>query len=104
MSFVPVVGQVNMDQISVDLTGLGEDAVAVGTPVELIGPDREAPNHLTTLAKAAGTIPHQILCGLNTRILRVYHAKRQGQPDQGMPDLRFAESQASSVREHSTHS
>jgi alanine racemase len=75
MRFVRVVGQVNMDQIAVDLTDLGEESAGVGTPVELIGQDPEAPNHLPALARAAGMLPHEILCGLNARIRRVYHAK-----------------------------
>jgi alanine racemase len=76
--FAPVVGAINMDQITVDLTDLpasepaGPGSIGVGTTVELISPDREAPNHLTRLAAAAGTIPHELLCHLNPRIPRVY--------------------------------
>ena len=79
-SFVPVVGQVNMDQITVDLTdvappgGRRRPALGPGTEVELIGADPKAPNHLTTLAAVAGTIPHDVLCRLNPRIRRMYHA------------------------------
>lgn len=75
MRFVPAVGQVNMDQLALDITDLGKDAVGVGTPVELIGQDPAAPNHLPALARAAGTLPHEILCRLSPRIRRVYHAK-----------------------------
>jgi alanine racemase len=75
----PVVGRVNMDQITIDLTGLrsADDSrapvVRVGTPVELITPDRAASNHLPRLAALAGTNPYEILCRLNPRIRRVYH-------------------------------
>ncbi|MHC4127950.1 MAG: alanine racemase [Planctomycetota bacterium] len=78
--FVPVVGQVNMDQITIDLTDLAPPrgrrraAVGPGTAVELIGADPGAPNHLPALARAAGTIPHDVLCRLNPRIRRIYHA------------------------------
>ena len=75
--YVPVVGAVNMDQITIDLTDL--DAVDgagprqwTGTVVELISTDPAAPNHLPTLAAAAGTIPHEIMCRLNPRIDRIY--------------------------------
>ena len=80
-AYAPVVGRISMDQIAVDLTclkaarGVLSDYVRIGTPVELITPDREAPNHLVRLAEAAGTLPHEILCGLNPRIRRAY-----GQP------------------------
>jgi alanine racemase len=77
-TFAPVIGAVNMDQITVDLT----DAVAhaesqgramgVGATVELITPDPAAPNHLPKLARMAGTIPHEMLCRLNPRLKRVY--------------------------------
>ncbi len=78
--FVPVVGAVNMDQITVDLTDVvasgGE--VTVGTAVELISPDGTSPNHLPTLARMAGTIPHEMLCRLNPRLKRVYLAPAVG--------------------------
>ncbi len=82
LQFVPVVGQVNMDQVTVDLTDLcGADSIGVGAPVQLIGTDPAAPNHLPTLARCAGTIPHEILCRLSPRIRRVYHATRLADHD-----------------------
>jgi alanine racemase len=72
----PVVGAVNMDQISIDLTDAvassGAAAVGVGAGIELISPDPSAPNHLVTLARQAGTLPHDLLCGLSPRLRRVY--------------------------------
>lgn len=88
--FVPVIGAVNMDQISVDLTDVMDAGTAaaapvgssqpsghrgvigVGTRVELISPDPAAPNHLPRVAAAAGTIPHELLCRLSPSIRRVY--------------------------------
>jgi alanine racemase len=78
--FVPVVGAVNMDQITIDLTDLafvpGSPGanVGVGSRVELISPHATAPNHLPRLAAMACTIPHELMCRINPRIRRVYHA------------------------------
>jgi len=81
--FVRVIGHVNMDQISIDLTDLASprqpSEIGVGTDVELIGTDPRAPNHVPTLARVAGTVPHQLLCALNPRIKRVYHARESAQ-------------------------
>lgn len=81
IGFVSVVGAVNMDQITVDLTDIStvSNEVGVGTPVELISPDENAPNHLPKLARLAGTIPHELLCRLNPRLKRVYTAPQEGQ-------------------------
>lgn len=79
-AFVRVVGQVNMDQITIDLTDLASPGsrrgpkIGIGTEVELIGTDPRAPNHVPTLARSAGTVPHQVMCSLNPRIKRTYHA------------------------------
>ncbi|HMN95626.1 MAG TPA: alanine racemase [Phycisphaerales bacterium] len=78
--FAPVVGAVNMDQITIDLTeiaaefGLG-GALDIGTRVELISPDPTAPNHLPRVAAAAGTIPHEMLCRLSPSLRRVYFSE-----------------------------
>jgi alanine racemase len=79
IGYAPVVGAVNMDQISIDLTDLiarrgGADDIGVGTIVELITPDAKAPNHLPNLARLAGTIPHEILTRMSARIRRQYIA------------------------------
>lgn len=83
--FVRVIGQVNMEQISIDLTDLCSprkrtaSPIGIGTEVELIGTDPQAPNHVPTLAGIAGTVPHQVLCSLNPRIKRTYHARESYQ-------------------------
>ncbi|HET6248910.1 MAG TPA: alanine racemase [Tepidisphaeraceae bacterium] len=76
--YCPVIGAVNLDQISVDLT----DAVNVGirsgvnvgvfSKVELISPDPSAPNHLPELARRAGTIAHELLTNLRLHPCRKY--------------------------------
>jgi alanine racemase len=80
IGYAPVVGAVNMDQISIDLTdvmarrGGGPGDIGVGTIVELITPDTKAPNHLPSIARLAGTIPHEILTRMSARIRRQYIA------------------------------
>jgi alanine racemase len=62
----PVVGTVSMDAFAVELDG----DVPVGTPVVIIGRGVPAEEH----ARVAGTIPHDLVCSLNsspTRARRV---------------------------------
>ncbi len=68
----PVVGAVNMDQITVDVTGLhdGDPRSWIGCAVELISRDRVSKAHLPHLARAAGLIVHEALTRLNPRIAR----------------------------------
>jgi alanine racemase len=67
-----------MDQITIDLTDVAaqvradESGPDLGATVELITPDREAPNHVTRLALLAGTTPYELLCRLSARVQRVY--------------------------------
>jgi alanine racemase len=73
--YVPVVGAVNMDQITVDLTDievLGGPDDLVGLSVELVSADATAPNHLPRLAARSGMIPHEMMCRMHSRIPRVY--------------------------------
>lgn len=72
MVHAPIVGAVSMDQVTIDLTDLPESAAGVATPVEIVSADRSAPNHLPALAKAAGTITHELLCRLSPRVARRY--------------------------------
>jgi alanine racemase len=77
-AYAPVVGAVNMDQITIDVTDLplagpGESGgVRIGTMVELISADAGAPNHVAALARRAGLIPHALICGLNPRLRRIH--------------------------------
>lgn len=73
--YATVVGVVNMDQITIDLTDidlLGQPNGGVGMTVELVTPDASAPNHLPRLASRSGMIPHEMLCRINSRIPRLY--------------------------------
>lgn len=69
-AFAPVVGLVSMDQTVIDLTDILE--AKVGTRVELISDDPDAPNALPALAKQAGTVPYDLMCRLSARIERTY--------------------------------
>jgi alanine racemase len=73
--YAPVIGAVNMDQITIDLTGIADSHEAelrIGTRVELISPDPAAPNHLPRLAERCGTFSHEMICRLNPRLRRIY--------------------------------
>lgn len=66
---VPLVGRVSMDLTTLDVTGLPEDAVQVGTPVTLFA----GPDGLDACAVAAGTIGYELLTRLGRRFRRVYN-------------------------------
>src|SRR4249919_3544864 len=68
----PIVGRICMDQFMVDI---GHDSAWNEDEVVLIGRQDEAMITVESVAQAAGTIPYEILTGLNQRIPRVY---RQG--------------------------
>jgi alanine racemase len=64
-----VVGRICMDQVMVNL---GWDSAFNGDEVELLGGDGEAAVRIEEMAAWAGTIPHEILTSINTRVPRVY--------------------------------
>jgi alanine racemase len=68
----PVVGAVNMDQITLDVTGIvaGDQHRWIGCEAELISRDPSSKAHLFRLAEASGMIPHEALTRLNPRIAR----------------------------------
>lgn len=70
-TWAPVVGAVSMDQITIDATDAGA-GLSIGTEVEVIGLDVGAPTHLPTVARAAGTISHELLCRMSPRVPRRY--------------------------------
>ncbi len=88
-AFVPQVGTVSMDQITIDLTDLPETGLGVGSWVELVGNDRGSPNHLPELAKQAGTITHELLCRFGPRVPRHYIAMEETRPDTGNAGAMF---------------
>jgi alanine racemase len=67
--FYPQVGTVSMDRIMFDVF---DDDVKIGDKVTLIG--REAGLEITAQdwADLLGTIPYEVLCGISSRVPRVY--------------------------------
>ena len=61
---VPIVGRVSMDTLTVDLRTLPE--ARVGDDVLLWGPGLR----VEEIARAAGTIPYTLLCGITARVRR----------------------------------
>ena len=66
---VPVVGAVSMDVTLVDATDTG---AARGDRAVCLGRDGNASVTAWDLARAAETIPYEILCGIGPRVARVY--------------------------------
>ena len=66
----PVIGRVSMDQIVIDLSSVGQ--VREGEEVVLIGRQGDESVTADDLAKWAGTIPYEIICGLAPRLPRAY--------------------------------
>ncbi len=92
-AFVPLIGRVSMDQVTIDITDVPESWLdGRTTKVELIGADPTAPTHLPVLARAAGTITHELLCRLSPRLERRYIAV------QSVP----AEPRVAAVRTHAS--
>jgi alanine racemase len=65
----PVVGRICMDQIMVDI---GWTSAFNGDPAVLLGESDAASIRIEELAAWAGTIPHEVLTSINTRVPRVY--------------------------------
>jgi alanine racemase len=66
---LPVVGAVSMDLTLVDATGEG---IERGDRVVCVGRDGAEAVTAWDLARAAGTIPYEILCGIGPRVAREY--------------------------------
>ncbi|HEV7307852.1 alanine racemase [Ensifer sp.] len=65
---LPIVGRVSMDSITVDITRLPADRLALGDLVEVLGPNQT----LEDIARDADTIAYEILTGLGDRYERQY--------------------------------
>jgi len=67
---VPVVGRVCMDMCMIDVTEV--PGVTEGDAVVLIG--EQAGQHITAddIAEKTGTISYEVLCGISTRVPRIY--------------------------------
>lgn len=67
---IPVVGRICMDMCMADVSGV-EDA-KVGDVVTVFGEDHGAAIPVEALSDQLGTIPYEVLCGINKRIPRIY--------------------------------
>lgn len=68
----PIVGLVCMDMIMVDVTDLA--TVHVGDTVTLIGQQGGASIWADEVADWIGTIPYEVLCGIGSRVPRLYES------------------------------
>jgi len=73
----PVVGRICMDQIMVDI---GWSSAFNGDEVVLLGSSGGEQIRIEELARWAGTIPHDVLTSINTRVPRVAHDRGRGPP------------------------
>ena len=66
----PIIGQITMDQIIVDVTEL--DVVEAGETAILIGASKTQTISLESFSKQSKTIPWEILCSITKRVNRIY--------------------------------
>ncbi|MFH2069459.1 MAG: alanine racemase [Candidatus Omnitrophota bacterium] len=66
----PVIGNVCMNMMMVDVSGVG--AAAVGDEVVLIGRQRKEEIRVEEVAGWAGTVPHEVLSRIGSRVNRIY--------------------------------
>jgi alanine racemase len=66
----PVVGRVCMDQLMLDVTEV--PGIKTGDTVTLIGSDGSEAVTADDIANAAGTINYEVVCGIATRVPRVF--------------------------------
>lgn len=66
----PVIGNVCMDQTVIDVTGI--DGVKEGKTITVFGFDNGSYLDVSEIAKKAGLLNYEILCGLSRRVPRVY--------------------------------
>lgn len=66
----PILGAVSMDVTTINATECPE--LTVGAPVTLLGQDGDASIDAQEIARTAGTISYSVLCGISSRVKRVY--------------------------------
>jgi alanine racemase len=69
----PIIGAVNMDMISVDVSGI---KVEPGDEVVIIGEQGDQRIDVRELSSIIGTNPYEVLCRIGTRIERIYEERR----------------------------
>jgi alanine racemase len=68
--FANILGAVSMDVTTIDLTESPQ--MMAGEAVTLLGSEGELTIDARQMARQAGTIAYSILCGISTRVTRVY--------------------------------
>jgi alanine racemase len=68
--FAPIVGTVSMDLTTIDITH--SPAVGPGDEVTLLGREGDAVLDAQQIARTAGTISYNVLCGISARVKRFY--------------------------------
>ena len=66
----PIIGQITMDQIMVDVSEI--DVVEAGETAILIGSSKSHAISLESFSKKSKTIPWEILCSITKRVNRIY--------------------------------
>ncbi len=69
---VPVLGRICMDMCMVDITDVPQ--AQVGDKVIVMGTGTDGARSICGVAQQLGTIPYEVLCGINKRIPRIYTA------------------------------
>ena len=69
----PIIGAVNMDMISVDVSGI---KVEPGDDVVIIGEQDDERIDVREISSIIGTNPYEVLCRIGTRIERIYEERR----------------------------
>ena len=68
--FAPIVGTVSMDLTTIDITS--SPFLRPGDEVTLLGREGEVSLDAQQIAKTAGTISYNVLCGISARVKRFY--------------------------------
>ena len=68
--FAPIVGPVSMDLTTIDISGSPQ--LGSGDEVTLLGRERELSLDAQQIARTAGTISYNVLCGISARVKRYY--------------------------------
>jgi alanine racemase len=67
---VPILGAISMDVTTIDITNC--PSLKAGDTVTLLGSEGTVSINAQQMARMAGTISYDILCGIRTRVRRVY--------------------------------
>ena len=68
--YAPILGAVSMDLTTIDVTQCPD--IAVGQAVTILGTEAGLTIDAQEIARQAGTISYSVLCGISSRVKRVY--------------------------------